>query len=44
MIHDNDFEYFEKMAHWSFDEYGIHEEMPMLWFCAASASESKEHW
>ena len=31
MIHDNDFEYFEKMAHWSFDEYGIHEECLTDW-------------
>ena len=31
MSHDSDFEYFEKMAHWSFDEYGIHEECLTDW-------------
>jgi SAM-dependent methyltransferase len=31
MIHDNDFEYYENMAHWSFDEYGIHEECLTDW-------------
>ena len=31
MSHDSDFEYFEKMAHWSFDEFGIHEECLTDW-------------
>ena len=31
MSHDSDFEYFEKMAHWTFDEYGIHEECLTDW-------------
>ena len=31
MSHDSDFEYFEKMAHWNFDEYGIHEECLTDW-------------
>ena len=25
MSHESEFKYFENMAHWSFDEYGIHE-------------------
>lgn len=31
MSHENSFDYFEKMAHWSFDEYGIHEECLTDW-------------
>lgn len=31
MLHDSDFEYYENMAHWSFDEYGIHEERLTDW-------------
>ena len=31
MSHESDFEYYEKMAHWSFDEYGIHEECLTRW-------------
>ena len=31
MIHDNDYDYFNKMAHWSFDEFGIHEECLTDW-------------
>ncbi len=31
MSHESDFEYYEKMAHWSFDEYGIHEECLTSW-------------
>ena len=31
MSHDSDYDYFEKMAHWSFDEYGIHEECLTDW-------------
>ena len=31
MSHDSDFNYFEKMAHWSFDEFGIHEESLTNW-------------
>lgn len=31
MSHESDFEYFEKMAHWSFDEFGIHEECLTDW-------------
>ena len=31
MLHDRDFEYYENMAHWSFDEYGIHEECLTDW-------------
>ncbi|MBR3701795.1 MAG: class I SAM-dependent methyltransferase [Clostridiales bacterium] len=31
MSHDSDFEYYENMAHWSFDEYGIHEECLTDW-------------
>lgn len=31
MLHDSDFEYYENMAHWSFDEYGIHEECLTDW-------------
>ena len=31
MSHDYSFDYFEKMAHWSFDEYGIHEECLTDW-------------
>ena len=31
MSHESEFEYFEKMAHWSFDEFGIHEECLTDW-------------
>ncbi len=31
MSHESDFKYFEKMAHWSFDEFGIHEECLTDW-------------
>ena len=31
MSHEKSFDYFEKMAHWSFDEYGIHEECLTDW-------------
>ena len=31
MSHDSEFNYFEKMAHWSFDEYGIHSESLTDW-------------
>ena len=31
MFHDKDFEYFEKMAHWSFDEYDCHTESLTDW-------------
>ena len=31
MLHDSGFEYYENMAHWSFDEYGIHEECLTDW-------------
>ena len=31
MSHESDFRYFEKMAHWSFDEFGIHEECLTDW-------------
>ena len=31
MSHDSDYNYFEKMAHWSFDEFGIHEECLTDW-------------
>ena len=31
MSHDSDFNYYNKMAHWSFDEYGIHEECLTDW-------------
>ena len=31
MSHDSDFDYFDNMAHWSFDEYGIHEECLTDW-------------
>ena len=31
MLHDNYFEYYEKMAHWTFDEYNIHEECLTDW-------------
>ena len=31
MSHDSSYKYFEKMAHWSFDEFGIHEECLTDW-------------
>ncbi|MBR4915191.1 MAG: class I SAM-dependent methyltransferase [Clostridiales bacterium] len=31
MSHESEFNYFENMAHWSFDEYGIHEECLTDW-------------
>ena len=31
MSHDSDYNYFNKMAHWSFDEFGIHEECLTDW-------------
>ena len=31
MSHESNFKYFEKMAHWSFDEFGIHEECLTDW-------------
>ena len=31
MSHESEFNYFENMAHWSFDEYGIHEECLTCW-------------
>ena len=31
MSHESEFNYFEKMAHWSFDEFGIHEECLTDW-------------
>lgn len=31
MFHDKDFEYFEKIAHWSFDEYECHTECLTDW-------------
>ena len=31
MSHDNYFDYYEKMAHWSFDEYDCHEECLTDW-------------
>ena len=31
MLHEYGFEYYEKMAHWSFDEFGIHEETLTNW-------------
>ena len=31
MSHDSTYNYFEKMAHWSFDEFGIHEECLTDW-------------
>ena len=31
MSHESEFKYFENMAHWSFDEYGIHEECLTDW-------------
>ena len=31
MSHESDFKYYEKMAHWSFDEFGIHEECLTDW-------------
>ncbi|MBR3340020.1 MAG: class I SAM-dependent methyltransferase [Clostridiales bacterium] len=31
MSHESEFNYFEKMAHWSFDEFGIHEESLTDW-------------
>jgi SAM-dependent methyltransferase len=31
MSHECDFEYYEKMAHWSFDEFGIHSESLTDW-------------
>ena len=31
MSHESEFNYFEKMAHWSFDEFGIHSESLTDW-------------
>lgn len=31
MSHESEFEFYEKMAHWSFDEFGIHEESLTDW-------------
>ena len=31
MLHDKDFEYYEKIAHWSFDEYDCHTESLTDW-------------
>ena len=31
MLHDKDFEYFEKLAHWSFDEYDCRTECLTDW-------------
>jgi hypothetical protein len=31
MSHESEFNYFEKMAHWNFDEFGIREESSTDW-------------